>query len=74
MIIDDDAVINREPGLLRQFAIGQDAGTDDDKVGRERVAIVNLDRCDARGAVKSLEPGRKQKPDAVFFMLLLIKR
>ena len=43
MTIDNDAVLHGEPGLLCQPIVGRDPGPDDDEIGRDRAAALDID-------------------------------
>src|SRR6185437_1506161 len=60
LLVDDDAAIDRETGLLRKFEARPDADADDDEIGGERRAIVE---CDLLGIDASgLRPRWKTTP------------
>ena len=43
ILVDDDAVLDREPGVAGEFGIGHDPDADQDKIGRQHPAVAGLD-------------------------------
>ena len=52
MIVDDDAAIDRNAGVLRQRDIGPDAGGENHRIGIDPPAVGELDAFDARLAMQ----------------------
>ena len=62
MIVDDDAAIDGNAGVLRQRDIRPDAGGENHRIGLDPASIREFDAFDARLAVDARGVGIEQDP------------
>ena len=55
MLVDDDTVIDGEPGLAGEFGIGNNPDADEDQIGRQASAVRRLDA--GHPAIGAKDPG-----------------
>ena len=65
VLVDEDAVVDREPGRLGELDARGDADADDDEVAVDRAPVVQLDALDARFPGEGLQAGAGEQLDAV---------
>ena len=65
MIVDDDAAIDGDAGVLRQRDVGPDAGCENHRIGIDPAAIRQLDALDAGLAMDARGVGVEQNLDAL---------
>ena len=61
VFVDDDAVLDREPGIARKLGVGHDPDADQHEFGRQHPAVGRLDRADpAVGSEDADDPGSER--------------
>ncbi|CAB4911822.1 unannotated protein [freshwater metagenome] len=74
VVVDDDAVLDGQPGVLRQLDVREDADTDDDEVGREELAAGESDAADTVVAFERLDADAEPEVDPLLSVDAVVER